>query len=87
MSKLKSLKEFKQDGLSLSREHQANIQGGVESNPLGLDDISDTYFFRATNATAGVKDCERCANKDEGYYYNPNTTIFKCINTAVTSCN
>jgi hypothetical protein len=65
MKKLKSLKEFQADGLSLERSEQVYFRGGAE-----------TSYYEDT--TTPRSDCKRCAREDNPNYQTSDKS-FKCV--------
>lgn len=64
MKNLKSLKNFKEEGLELTKNEQSKIKG-----QLAL--ASDTSYLKPTQNSTECGDCNRFAKTDNGRYIDP----------------
>jgi len=74
MSKLKSLKDFKEEGLLLSKEQQLSLSGSL-GEPVS-EDSSENWFYRDTMESSGA-DCQRCCRTDMLGYWTMD--VHRCV--------
>jgi hypothetical protein len=84
MSKLKSLKDFRNLGLGLEQNELARLKGGDEQLPM--DDsivlFAETVHYKNTVKTDGKPDKQRCSRQDNPRLQHPGNTGFHCLEMA-----
>jgi hypothetical protein len=84
MSKLKSLKDFRDLGLGLEQNELASLKGGDEQLPMddSLVLFAETVHYQATTKSDGKADKNRCRRQDNPRLQYAGNTGFHCLEMA-----
>jgi hypothetical protein len=83
MSKLKSLKDFRNANLELDKNQLSNLRGG--DNYLAEADapeVAETVHYQATTKSDGKADKNRCRRQDNPRLQYAGNTGFHCLEMA-----